>query len=311
MQNSTTEHQEKRRKEVFAKLSREFKLPSPSATVLEVMRLCSSETSSLKEIADLIQTDPALSAEIINYANSAFLATGVQVASVQKATVKLGMKTVVNLALGFSLLSNNKVGKCTTFDYPLFWRTSLAEALAARELSGKYGNFDSDEIFITALLAHMGTLSLATLFPVEYGEMLINQPGNFPPRKKEVEVFGIDRDEFTVELFLNWGMPAQYALAAGFHEDLGYVELGTGRVHQASIILFLAHHIAALCQSPKAEAEVLRTILETAQKYHVPITPFSKTFETIVKSWHEHGRLFDITTRDCYSYNEEDISRLE
>ncbi|MEE4239919.1 MAG: HDOD domain-containing protein [Desulfopila sp.] len=311
MQNSEMEQQEKRRKEIFARLNRDFKLPSPSATVLEVMRLCNSESSSLKEIADLIQTDPALSAEIINYANSAFLATGVQVASVQKATVKLGMKTVVNLALGFSLLSSNRIGKCAQFDYPLFWGTSLAEALAARELCSRYGNFDPDEIFITALLAHMGTLSMATLFPEEYATMLKDQAGNFPAKSREVEVFGIDRAEFTVELFLNWGMPAQYALAAGFHEDLGRVELGTGKVLQAATLLFLAHHIAALCQSTECQPETLKTILQTAEKYAVPITPFSELFDTIVTSWHEHGRLFDITTQDCYSYNEDDISRLE
>lgn len=74
------------------------------------MRLCHSETTSLADIAQVIQTDPALSAELLKYANAAFLSTGIQVASVQKATVKLGMETVVRLALGFSLLSHNKKG---------------------------------------------------------------------------------------------------------------------------------------------------------------------------------------------------------
>lgn len=76
------------------------------------MRLCHSDTSSLNEIAQVIQLDPALSSEVLKFANSSFFDTGIQVASIQKATIKLGMKTVVNLALSLSLLSANKSGKC-------------------------------------------------------------------------------------------------------------------------------------------------------------------------------------------------------
>lgn len=297
---------DERRKEVFEKLKEDSQLPSPSATVMEVLRLCNSEESSLNDIADLIQTDPALSAEIIKYANSAFLATGVQVASIQKATVKLGMNTVVTLALGFSLLADNRRGICKNFDYPLFWRTSLAEALAARELSRRGGDSDPNEIFICGLLAHIGSLALATLFPQEYARILENQPANTPPRSLEQSTFGIDSGEFTTELFLDWGLPAQYALAAGFHEDLDCIELGSGATKQASIYLLLAHVIALMCQSREAQPEMLQTVIATARHYDVDIGNFGDTFHTIVECWHNYGRLFDIDTTECYDYSEEE-----
>lgn len=302
--NSSQKQREERRKEVFNKLKEDFKLPSPSKTVMEVIQLCNSETSSLGDIAERIQTDPSLSAEIIKYANSAFLATGIQVASVHKATVKLGMKTVVNLALGFSLLSGNKIGTCDRFSYPLFWRTSLAEALAARELARRTKEFDPDELFVCALLAHMGNLSLATLFPEAYGKMLESQPANNPPKSLERAEFGIDSAEFTVELFLNWGLPAHYALAAGFHEDLGYVELGTGNTQRAAVLLFLAHTIAQMCQSSEAQPQLLNIVLDTAEQFGVDIGEFGDTFSAIVESWHEHGRLFEITTKECFAYGD-------
>lgn len=65
MVNDLITTRESNRKKVFTKLDEEFKLPSPSGTALEVLRLCNNETSSLHEIAEIIQTDPALSAEII------------------------------------------------------------------------------------------------------------------------------------------------------------------------------------------------------------------------------------------------------
>lgn len=297
---------ESNRKKVFEKLDEEFKLPSPSGTALEVVRLCNNETSSLHEIAEVIQTDPALSAEIIKYANSAFLSTGIQVASIQKATVKLGMKTVVNLSLGFSLLSSNKIGNCRNFDYPLFWRTSLAEALAARELARLEKAFDPDELFVCALLAHMGTLSLATIFPQDYAEMLGQKRATPVSFARERQDFGIDSAEFTLELFLKWGLPAHFALAAGFHEFLGEVDLGTGKTHRSAVIMNIAHTIAQMCQSKKAQPELLHDVFSTAERYGMEIPNFADIFATIVESWHSHGQLLEIATRECYRYKEED-----
>ena len=122
-------------KAVFSKLIATKKLPTPSRVALEVMRLCHSDAASLGDIAKVIQTDPALTAEILKYANSAILNTGIPVVSIDKATVKLGMQTIVNLALSFSILSHNKKGRCSTFDYNNFWSTSLARAIAIKILS--------------------------------------------------------------------------------------------------------------------------------------------------------------------------------
>ncbi len=296
--------QELRRNEVFLKLKEDFFLPSPSGTVMEIVQLCSSEDSSLKEITDLLQTDPALSAEIINYANSAFLSTGIQVASVHKAAVKLGMKRIVTLSIGLSMMSGHKSGECEHFDYPLFWRASLAEAITARELARRTREFDPDELFVCGLLTHMGSLSLATIFPLKFGELLKDQPPNSPMRSAEVDVFGIDSSELTTELFLDWGLPAHFALAAGCHLDIDLVESGSGKTFRATILLNLAHMISKLCQSNAPQLDILDEILSVSEKYEVNIGTFGDFFHVVVESWHEHGRLFEIKTAECYSYSE-------
>lgn len=308
MSTNTTDFdiREQKRKEVFTRFNENFKLPSPSGTALEVVRLCNSDDSSLNDIADVIQTDPALAAEIIKYANSAFLSTGIQVASIQKATVKLGMKTVVNLALGFSLLAGNKQGSCENFDYALFWRTSLAEALAARELAKLSSGLDPDELFVCGLLAHMGTLALATIFPKEYSILLGGKSASPPARAEEMSSFGIDSGEFTLELFLHWGLPAKYSLAAGFHEDFGEIDLGTGTTSHAALVLNVAHTIAKMCQSKEAQPEILEKAVTTAAQNGLEIESFSDLFTGIVEAWHEHGKLLEIATNECYLYTEDD-----
>ncbi len=306
-ENDYIKQQQKRRKEVFKKLKETFFLPSPSGTVMEVVHLCSSEDSSLQQLADLLQTDPALSAEIIKYANSAFLSTGIQVASVHKATVKLGMKNVVTLSLGLSLLAGHKSGECEDFDYQLFWKTSLAEAIAARELARRTKEFDGDELFICGLLSHMGGLSLATVYPVKYSSLLENCATNCPLLSSEIESFGIDSSELTTELFLEWGMPAQYALAAGFHMDRDNVELGSSKTYRIAVILNIAHMIAQMCQSSEPQIELLDEIIKTSEEFEIDFGDFGDFFKTITESWYENGKLFEIKTQECYSYSEDDV----
>lgn len=294
------------RKEVFKKLDEEFFLPSPSKTVMEIVHLCNSEESSLSELAELIQTDPGLSVEIIKYANSAYMATGIQVASVQKATVKLGMHTVVVLALGLSLLASNKSGFCKGFDYPLFWQTSLAEALAAREIARLNKGFAPDDLFICGLLSHMGSFSLAAIFPELYSDVLENSSQGDMLKTLEYENFGIDSAELTTELFLHWGLPVQYALATGFHEELNHAELGSGNLLRTSAIINIAHHIAKMCQSTDPQPEIFKKVVDSSEKHGIEIGDFSNTFSSIVESWHEHGKLFEISTEECYQYSAKD-----
>lgn len=295
-----------RRKEIFAKLKKSFVLPSPSGTVLEMMRVCNQPDSSLSDVADVIQTDPSLSAEIIKYANSAFMATGIQVASVQKAAVKLGMKNIVNIAMGLSLLSKNQSGQCKSFDYSLFWRTCLARAIAARELSKMNKEFDPDELFISALLCQMGQLALCSIFPEEYDKILVDPPIHHSLREKEHAVFEIDSSELTVELFLDWGMPAHLALAAGFYQDLGSAELGTDATLRISAYLKISDIMAEMCQSKEPLLEHLESIFSIADTHQIEIGVFSETFGRVVASWHDSGRLFAVTTSECFSYAEEE-----
>jgi len=311
------------RREVFNKLNETNKLPTPSSTTMEVIRLCHSEATSLNDIARVIQTDPALSAELLKYANAAFLSTGIQVATVQKATVKLGMRTVVNLALGFSLLANNKQGKCRTFDYEKFWSTSLLQAIAAKTLAGLGAEFDPEELFICALLSHTGQLALASLFPEEYAnilsefgfdacevsggisadDILTDNRSDLLRKALEKDRFEINSSELTVELFLNWGLPAHYALAAGFHDELDYAELGAGSTQKIAELLNLSHQLAGICHQVHPTHIQLSAVEKVALKLGIAEGQFGSIFDAIISQWYEWGEIFKIKTPQCLLYN--------
>lgn len=299
------------KKDVFNKLKTNPALPTPSGLALKILQLCRSDNSSLSEIAEVIQVDPALSSEVLKYANSAFLYTGIKVASIQKATVKLGMNTVVNLALSFSLLSANKSGNCEAFNYEFFWSMSLAQAIAAKTIAMFDRKYNPDEMFVCGLLSHMGELAFASLFPHEYGSIIRDQP----PREERIDLertlLGIDSSELTTELFLDWGLPAPYAIAAGSHEDLNaniLDELNTKRVAE---LLHISYQIALLCNGIKVSRREFKTFEKMIQKLNCMNVNFSTIFDAIVSLWHEWGVTFKIKTKQCSRYDEIKASIIE
>jgi len=292
------------RKDVFDKIKAEGVLPAPSKTALEVLRVAQSESTSLDEVADIIMLDPVLSAELLRYANASFLSTGIQVTSIRRATVKLGLKSVVNLAIGLSLVSANKTGKCLSFNYNTFWSLSLGQALAAKEIAEVSKVYDSEDMFVCGLLSHMGELAFASLYPEEY-DVILDKEQNRERRKAiERKEFGIDGAELTIELFLDWGLPASYALAAGFHEDLDSIELDNSRTKDIAKLLQLSFRIVFLSQSSEQTSQWLDATESMSYDLGVSLGHFPDLFNTIVAAWQEWGESFNIPTPPCPAYEE-------
>ena len=95
--------------------------------------MCRKDDTTAAEIARIAQTDPALAGRLIRQANSAAHGGG-RLASVTEAILRLGLKTVRNLALGFSLVDQYQNGPCEGFDYQTFWSHSLLMGLAMQKV---------------------------------------------------------------------------------------------------------------------------------------------------------------------------------
>ena len=111
-------------------------LPSPKGVALAILELCRREDTTIAEVAHIAQTDPALASRLIRQANAAAQGAGRPVAAVTDAILRLGMGTVRNLAMGFSLVDQYQNGPCEGFDYQAFWSHSLLMALAALLIVG-------------------------------------------------------------------------------------------------------------------------------------------------------------------------------
>ncbi|MCB9855357.1 MAG: response regulator [Phycisphaerales bacterium] len=252
---------------VYEEMKQGRKLPSPSKVALELMRLVDDESSTVEQITRTIEADPAITSNLMKVVNTPFCAPARPVTSVSLAVRLLGIRTVKNLALAFSLLSSDRTSISQRFEFDRFWTESLARATAARRLADHFRACASDEAFTVALLSRIGRLAFATVYPQDYDSLLERQK---EPRGRrlldlEREAFGIDQNELTANMFSDWRIADVFCDAVRGQDDEPIGEdADDSRARRISHLLYLANVIGSVISQPEIYQEDLLEVRRAA-----------------------------------------------
>ncbi|MCE5360419.1 MAG: GGDEF domain-containing protein [Acidithiobacillus sp.] len=214
------------------------RLPSPRGVYLEALRLLEQEEVDNRELARVLQSDPATNAKLLQLANASARARSRPVVSVSDAIFILGQVQIKRLVLALALIQSS-AARVDGFPYRLFWSQSLLTALAVQAVAERLGRVNADEIFVVALLAHIGRLALASLFPESYTALLAScaEKSEQECRQQERNLFEIDQDELSALLLEDWGLPGIFVEVV-LHQSYPEGLLGTP---QATRSIFLIH----------------------------------------------------------------------
>lgn len=203
---------------ILEKIRSTDNLPSLPVVALEVLRLTRSDNASAAEIAQAIEYDPALASKILKVANSSLFGMPRQISSLRQAMTILGLRTVKVMALTFSLADAMQGKVPGAFDYQLFWRRSLTNAVAARLLAEHIHCPQPDEVFVTALLCDVGMLAAFHADDATYRALLAEfESSHQQIHALEQRFFGADHQLFSSHLLDTWGLPERMVKAVASH----------------------------------------------------------------------------------------------
>jgi two-component system cell cycle response regulator len=203
--------------QTFEELRLSGSLPTPAGVGMRILQLTRTEDYSAEEMGEAIRTDPSLTGRILKLANSA-CHTGLEPATtVSEAIMRLGSRTVRDLALAFTLISERKPGTCRAFDYDGYWARSLARAVAAQTLYRVRQVGKPEEAYICGLLSEIGLLALASVYAEPYSELLCTDAGRDLQvlLTRERAQFNIDHSEIGQCMLEDWGLPERFSNAIG------------------------------------------------------------------------------------------------
>jgi len=274
-------------------------LPSPKGVALAVLALSKRENVTLSEISLVVQTDPALSGRLIKLANSASQISR-PVVSVQEAVARQGVKAVCQLALGFSLLDQYRAGACDSFDYPKYWSHSLLMGLAMKALGARARVGASDELFICGLLAQVGQLALATVYPEGYSAVLTAYQASPTQTLAAHERAQLETDhiELGAAMMSDWGIPGIFTQLLALYENPDHpCGAPDSRSNSLVLMLRLAHRLADIgLGNADQRPQLTQAWLTQAAKLDIQLDRAGHFIDEVIDEWHDWGTLLQIHT---------------
>lgn len=196
-------------------------LPASPALLPRLAQLLNDiNTTDIHQIVDIIVFDSALTAKLLQIANSAYFGNSTPITDVGDAIGQLGYDVVFMLAAAISGAQCMRASPGIGLDSILLWKHSVLTAFGAQYVGNAYG-LDGNLAFTTGLLHDLGKVVFAETYGRNYTTM-------FDPAKRggmsltewEMEHYGCNHADVGAALLENWKLPPALVAGVKFHHNL-------------------------------------------------------------------------------------------
>ncbi len=194
-------------------------LPTLPEIITEIMDIVQTEDFSIKDLKQVIEKDPTLTAKLLKIANTFYYNPyGSEITSTERAIMQLGTRNLLPIVFGLSLTHIFTI-KGNNFNVKLFWIHAYTCAHIAKRIS-KYFSLPEPEAFTTGLLHDVGKIVLYKIIPKEYIKVIhLTEKENIPMYKAERRLFGLDHTEAGFLLLSRWRIPDIIKEPVKYHHE--------------------------------------------------------------------------------------------
>ncbi|MDQ7032163.1 MAG: GGDEF domain-containing protein [Desulfonauticus sp.] len=214
--------------------------PAMSALLQEV----SSAEPDFNRMAKIIATDPALTTTILSLVNSPYYGFSEQVQSLKRATVLLGTKEILKIALSVTFQKNleGKFEYCDVLTYNT-WRQIIWGAVSSEILAQYLSPSETESVYLASLLKDLSLLIICCLKDDEVKSFvdICYERENLISLKqgqleRERKIWGVTHPEISLALLKSWDFPLnEIMLGIAKHHDYEHLEEHSPKV-QAIIL---------------------------------------------------------------------------
>ena len=238
-------------------------LPSLPEIYLRVSEQLEDENSSVQQIGDTVQNDPAITTRVLKMVNSAYYGLPNQVSSIAQAVSLLGRERLKHILIGSVLRGVFSGHDNPAFSMQVFWQHSIKTAIIARQLAQQTRQIDEPEAMFTAGLLHdIGKLLLINRFPER---MLAAEEYMIQKRvdilSAELKQVGVTHTAVGEALMQYWGLPQMLVDCASRHHEAVH----DGPHRHATHLIYLANSLSQYV--PPLDHDETQTILDDIENW--------------------------------------------
>lgn len=232
---------------ISQRLEDTLELPPLPQSAQDIIKLRSDPDADANQLADIIERDPSLAAQVVSWASSSFYNAPGKIKSVHDAIIRvLGFDMVMNLAMGLALGRTLKVPEDESEGYTPYWHQAMWMALGTTSLISKIDAAYRPGFglsYLSGLLHNFGYLVLAHVFPPHFKLISRYMDANPHLDSAYIEHFllGITREQVGSQLMSVWNMPEEVITALRYQKNN---DVKGEHAHYAEV-LNLVHHLLA------------------------------------------------------------------
>ncbi len=218
-------------------LEKVHRMPAMPAMALNIIQLLNTPNTTAVELAEAVELDPSMAAQIIRYASSPYYGYRGRLVSVQDAITRvLGFDLVSHIALGIASTRAFSVPHDGPLGMKAFWKHALYCAVVCQSLARKIGKPDQVNpvtAYLCGLLHNVGVLLMGHLYPAEFSalNLFAAQHPAMPLHTMEKDcgeqgaahsVMTLGHDQIGGYLMEQWRLPDAVVIAGYQHHNAQY-----------------------------------------------------------------------------------------
>ncbi|AOE88185.1 HDOD domain-containing protein [Pseudomonas sp. TCU-HL1] len=210
------------------RLEETIEIPPLAESAQKIIKLRVDPNATVEDITGVVETDPALAAQVVSWAASPYYAAPGKIRSVEDAIVRvLGFDLVINLALGLALGKSLSLPKDQPQHATPYWQQAIYTAAVIEGLTRAMPRAQRPETgltYLAGLLHNFGYLVLAHVFPPHFSLICRHLEVNPHLSHSYIEqhLLGITREQIGSWLMRFWDMPEELYTALRFQHDPDY-----------------------------------------------------------------------------------------
>jgi len=225
------------KRDILKKINdRQIQLPEIPSIVFELNEVIEDPMASSENIAEVVNTSPSLTANLLRIVNSPLYGFPNKVDKVSRAVTLIGTKEISSLALGIMMLTVFKNIPPDILDMHSFLKHSLACGVISRILAAKKNLKETEQILVAGLLHDIGRLVVYAYFP-ELARKLLSRAlvSDQILHREEQSYLGCQHTDIAKYLLQKWKLPSNIGNNVVHHHNPSAAEN-----HEQATIIHLA-----------------------------------------------------------------------
>lgn len=192
---------------------------SIKSVITRLLDIINDAGSTAKDLTDIIQVDPPLTAKVLKLANSAYFSPREKISEIKKAIIYIGFNNLKEILLSQKVVEIFK-SEDTVQGYSRnqLWRHSVAVALMGKMIYRREFGLPGENVYAAGLMHDIGIIAIDQFLQEPFRKILhISKEKRIPLSQAEKGVIGFTHADIGEAICANWNLSPEITVPIGYH----------------------------------------------------------------------------------------------